>query len=153
MRPQAAKLANLLGSDPSLQPVIAKARDLHALHNLLLRFLPPELARQIRACNRKDDKLVILAATPAIAAKLKLLSESLRKFLLKQGLEVNSVFVRVQPDAELQRHKTPEKKAALSPAGVGALRQLHGRLRDSPAREALKALLDHQVESGSKGKP
>jgi hypothetical protein len=153
MRPRTARLASLLGSDPSLQPVIAKARDLRALHNLLLKFLPPELSRQIRACNRKDDKLVILTATPATAAKLKLLSESLCKFLLQQGMEVKTVSVRVQPDADLQRPRTPTKMASLSPAGVGSLQQLHDRMRDSPARKALKALLDHQVVRENKTKP
>jgi hypothetical protein len=152
MRPQAARLASLLASDPSLQPVIAKARDLRALKSLLLKFLPPELAHQIRACNLKDDKLVVLTATPAIAAKLKLLSESLCKFLLQQGMKVKTVSVRVQPDADFRRDKSPTKRALLSPSGVSSLRDLHGRMDDSPARAALKALLDHELERQSKAK-
>lgn len=148
-----ARLATLLGSDPSLQPVIAKARDLRALHHLLLNFLPPELSRPIRACNLKGDKLVVLTATPATAAKLKLISESLCKFLLQQGMEVKTVSVRVQPDADFQCDKSPTKRALLSPSGVGHLQALHARMRNSPARLALKALLDHEVVRANKPKP
>lgn len=153
MRPQAARLAFLLASDPSLQPVIAKARDLRALKSSLVKFLPPALAQDIRACNLKDDKLVVLTATPAVAAKLKLLSEGLCKFLLQQGMKVNSVFVRVQPDAQFRRDKSPTKRAFLSPSGASHLQELHGRMADSPARSALKALLDHELVRRTRSKP
>ncbi len=64
-----------------MQPVVEKARLINALSKLCFDFLPPGLARLVRAINLndrlKDRQLVLLAASPAAAAKLKLLSEAL----------------------------------------------------------------------------
>jgi len=140
------KVGRLLESDPGLQPVVAKARELSALSRLCFDFLPAELARRIRAVNLKDGRLVILAATPAAAAKLKLLSESLGKYLSEQGAKVNSVSVRVQPGNPGVQEVTFGGGRALSAEAQKALRGLYERLPDSPARRALKTLLDHHLK-------
>jgi len=128
-----------------MQPVVAKALEISALSRLCVEFLPPELARTVRAANFKDGQLVVLAATPAGAAKLKLLAEGLRKFLLEQGAKVKGVSVRVQPEGAAPRETASRKHPELSPQAVNALTDLHHRLSDSPARRALKTLLDHHV--------
>ena len=116
-----------------------------ALARLVVRFLPPALASQVVACHRKGDKVVVFAATPAAAAKVKMTSESLCKFLLQNGLEVNSVSAKVQPAPPERGIAAPQKRAALSPASVSSLQDLYRKLPESPARRALKALLDHQL--------
>ncbi len=143
---QPSKVGRLLASDPGLQPVVAKAREISALSKLCFDFLPSELARLVRAVSLRDRQLVLLAASPAAAAKLKLLSEALRKYLSEQRAEVNSVSVRVQPPEGAVRNVTPRRSAALSASALADLQKLHDRLPDSPARRALKALLDHQVK-------
>jgi hypothetical protein len=140
------KVGRLLESDPDLQPVVAKARELAALSRLCLGFLPTELARRIRAVNLKDGRLVLLAATPAAAAKLKLLSESLGKYLSEQGAKVNSVSVRVQPGNPGVQEVTSGARRELSPEAQKALRELYDKLPESPARRALKTLLDHHLK-------
>jgi hypothetical protein len=140
------KVGRLLDADPGMQPVVAKARELAALSRLCLDFLPVELARRIRAVNLKDGRLVLLAATPAAAAKLKLLSESLGKRLSEQGAKVNSVSVRVQPENAPVEEVTPKPKKGLSRNAENALKELYQRLPDSPARRALKTLLDHHFK-------
>jgi hypothetical protein len=148
------KVGRLLVSDTGLEPVVAKALEINALSKLCVDYLPPELGRQIRAANLKDGQLVILAATPAAAAKLKLVSEGLLLHLSKQRAKVNGVSVRVQPtlggDSDIAPHKTT---ISLSPASVAALQALHHKLRDSPARAALKALLDHYAPEGATPPP
>ncbi|MEK6244880.1 MAG: DciA family protein, partial [Pseudomonadota bacterium] len=98
---QPSKVGSLLASDASLQPVVEKARQISALSKLCFDFLPPGLARLVRAITftdrHADRQLVLLTASPAAAAKLKLLSEALLTYLLQQGAQVNSVSVRVQP--------------------------------------------------------
>ncbi|MGH8705348.1 MAG: DciA family protein [Burkholderiales bacterium] len=140
-----SKVGRLLASDPRLQPLVAKALEIRALSRLCVDFLPPGLARLVRAANLKDGQLVVLAATPAAAAKLKLLSESLCKFLLQQGAKVKAVSVRVQPTmpqpVDFAAHKAPR----LSAAGIASLSALYERLPDSPARRALKALLERHA--------
>jgi len=122
--------------------------EINALSRLCGDFLPPELAQRVRAANLKDGQLVVLAATPAAAAKLRLLSEGLCQFLSKEGAKVNGVSVRVQPgDARETGAGKPARK--LSPQAAGALRRLHHAMADSPAKAALKNLLDHQVKPGA----
>jgi hypothetical protein len=150
---QPSKVGRLLASDAGLQPVIAKARQISALSKLCFDFLPPGLARLVRTISfhdrPADRQLVLLAASPAAAAKLKLLSEALRNYLTEQGAEVNAVYVRVQPD-RVQPSGRPDagtrQPARLSRSALEALRSLHGRLPDSPARAALKTLLDHHLK-------
>ena len=143
---QPSKVGRLLALDAGLQPVIAKAREINALSKLCFDFLPPGLTRLVRAVNLRDRQLILLAASPAAAAKLKLLSESLYKYLREQRAEVNSVSVRVQPGAADAGDAPARHPARLSQSAVNDLQALYLRLRDSPAREALKALLDHQLK-------
>jgi len=148
----------VLASDAGLQPVAEKARLINALSKLCFDFLPPGLARLVRAitCNSRpgDRQLVLLAASPAAAAKLKLLSEALLAYLLQHGAEVNSVSVRVQPGAGPANVTAARQPRRLSHAALDALQALHKQLPDSPARSALKALLDHQLvpENAGTGK-
>jgi len=143
---QPSKVGRLLASDAGLQPVITKAREINALSKLCFDFLPPGLARLIRAVNLRDRQLILLAASPAAAAKLKLLAEPLRTYVLEQGAEVNSVSVRVQPGAAPAVGVPDPQPARLSRGALDALQALYRRLPDSPARAALKTLLDHDVK-------
>jgi hypothetical protein len=147
---QPSKVGSVLASDASLQPVVEKARQINALSKLCFDFLPPGLARLVRAItfnNRLGERqLVLLAASPAAAAKLKLLSEALLTYVLQQGAQVNSVSVRVQPGAGAEPVAAARQPRRLSRTALEALQALHQRLSDSPARKALKTLLDHQLK-------
>ena len=140
------KIGRLLASDTTLQPVVEKALKIGALSRLCLEFLPPELAARTKVANFKDGQLSVHAATPAAAAKLKLLTESLANYLTEQGAEVNSVSVRVQPGTPADSHRATRQPPGVSTAGLEALRALYARLPDSPARSALKTLLDHRLK-------
>jgi len=147
---QPFKVGSLLASEAGLQPVIAKAREISALSKLCFDFLPPGLPRLVRAINfndrPNDRQLVLLAASPAAAAKLKLLSEALRKFLSEQGAEVNSVYVRVQLGTGPESVAAARTAPRLSQPAINALHELYRKLPDSPARRALKTLLDHHLK-------
>ena len=140
----------MLASDTSFQPVVEKARQINALSKLCFDFLPPGLARLVRAItfnDRPNDRqLVLLAASPAAAAKLKLLSEALLTYVTQQGAQVNSVSVRVQPGAGPENVTAARAPRRLSGVALEALRALHQKLPDSPARKALKTLLDHHLK-------
>ena len=146
---QPSKFGRVLASDASLQPVVEKARLINALSKLSFDFLPPGLARLVRAITFNsrpgDRQLVLLAASPAAAAKLKLLSEALLAYLLQHGAEVNSVSVRVQPGSGPDNVTVARQPRRLSRTALETLQALHRKLPDSPARKALKTLLDHQV--------
>jgi hypothetical protein len=140
----------VLASDAGLQPVIAKTREINVLSKLCFDFLPAGLARLVRTISFNDRpgdrQLVLLAASPAAAAKLKLLSEALRQYLSEQRAEVNSVSVRVQPGGNSAPDVAPRQVPRLSVSALGHLEGLYRRLPESDARKALKALLDHQLK-------
>ncbi len=141
------KIGRVLSADGELQPVLAKARDLRALGGLVDGFFPPDLARQVRVANFREGELVIVAANPAAAAKIRLLAPSLSRYLATQRWQVNSVSVRVQPTPP--KRQVPqgkrEKSVQLSTSSVESLRALHARMADSPARRALGELISHHA--------
>jgi hypothetical protein len=143
MRP--LKLDRVLAAEATLQPVLAKTRELRALAGLLEGFLPPDLARQARIVNYRDGEMVLVAASPAAAAKLRLLAPSLVNFFLKQRWQVNSVSIRVQPNAAHSGDAAPRKTAQLSTLTLDRLRKLYNSMAASPARDALGVLLQKRL--------
>lgn len=135
------RIDRLLEDDGEMQPVVAKAREIHALAKLCKEFLPPDLARHLHAANFQGGSLVVLAANSAAAAKLRLLSESLGDFLSKRGAKVNSVSVKVQPAAGENLDAGEGERAKLSPQAFAALSELYDSLAESPARDALRRML------------
>ena len=143
MRP--LKLDRVLAAEATLQPVLAKTRELRALAGLLDGFLPPDLARQARIINYRDGEMVLVGASSAAAAKLRLLAPSLVNFFLKQRLEVNSVSLRVQPNMARGGDAAPRKTAHLSTLTLDRLGKLYNSMTASPARDALGALLQKRL--------
>ena len=143
MRPP--KLDRILAAEATLQPVLAKARDLRALAGLLEGFLPPDLARQARVVNCRDGEIVLAATNPAAAAKLRLLAPSLANFFLKQRSQVNSVSVRVQPTESREPDAAPRKAAQLSTVTLERLGKLYKAMAPSPARDALGVLIKKRL--------
>ena len=141
------RIETLLSTDSEMQPVVAKAREINTLANLCNEFLPPELAAQIRPANLQGDKLVILAANSAAAAKLKLLSGSLSDFLTKRGAKVNSVSVKVQPGETVGTSAPQPDSRRVSDRAFSVLSELYSTLGESPARQALKRLLDGETRA------
>jgi len=145
------KLGRILAAEASLQPVLAKAQELRALAGLLDGYLPPELGRQVRVVNYRDGELVLVAASAATAAKLRLLAPSLVIFFSKQRWQVNSVRLRVQPNTSHKRDAAPQKSAYFSTSTLDSLRKLYNDMRPCPARDALGRLLQKRL-SGKKKK-
>ena len=138
------KLDRILLAEGELQPLMAKARDLRALAGLLDSFLPPDLVGQAAVANFREGELVLFGANAAAAAKLRLLAPSLSGYLSKQHFQVNSVSIRVQPNASRASLVATQKNVRLSTHTINTLRALHDRMRASPAREALGRLLERQ---------
>jgi hypothetical protein len=136
------KLDRLLSAEPTLQPVLAKARELRALAGLVRDFLPPEL--QARVANFREGELVLVAENPAIAAKLRLLAPSLISYLAKQRGQVNSVYIRVQPNTSQRVSAAVQKTAQFSTRTLDSLRDLYDSMTSSPARDALRTLLERR---------
>jgi hypothetical protein len=140
------KIDRILAAEGELQPLLTKAREIRALAGLVDGFLPPDLARQVRVANIREGELVVLAANSSVAAKLKLLAPSLGRYLIGQRLQVNSVSIRVQPSTSRSGGGAPaaaRKSAHFSSNALAALQTLHEGMQDSPARKALRKVLEH----------
>jgi len=139
MRP--LKLDRILAAEPTLQPVLTKAHELRDLAGLLDRYLPPDLARQARVVNFREGEIVLVAASSAAAAKLRLLAPSLVILFVKQRLQVNSVSIRVQPKGTHEGAAATQKTVYLSTLTLERMGKLYKKMSASPAREALGVLL------------
>ena len=95
------RLENLLNPNENggLGEIIRHAQDMGELVQMLQRSLPDDLAASIRAANiRDDDELVVLASSPAWAAKLRFETDRLIAAVRESGTDVKSCTVRVSRD-------------------------------------------------------
>jgi hypothetical protein len=145
------KLDRYLTEHNDLTPIFRKALELSELSKQCARFLPPDLADQLRVVQCKDGRLVLAAPSPALAAKLRLLAPDLAQRLSNLRGEAIVVSIKVQPSISRGTHgatqhhdlTAPRNGPALSPSTLVELRALHDRLPESPAKRALAALLRH----------
>ena len=94
----AKRLENLLNPNDSgdLAGLIRRARDLDRLTRALIDALPEDQAGSILAVNlRENAELVVLAASPAWAARLRFEEELLIDAARATGADVQSCQVRV----------------------------------------------------------
>jgi len=129
--------ALLSGSDgiPALMP---QAWRLLELRQLLASLLPDTLALCCTVANYKHGKLVLFAENNAVAAKLRLLSPTLRDRLSDRGVQVTEMDISVQaPDATQEK---PEKGSRLSGAAVASLADLAAQLPDSPLKQCVSLM-------------
>lgn len=136
------RIDRYLNSGEALQPVIQKAKEISSLSRRCIESLPPALRPHVVGANIRGEVLILLAANPAVAAKLKLLAEPLGDSLMKQGAKVRAVSVRVQPGLGVEFVAPQQKTSRLSPGAIAALRQLSERLGETPAGRALQRLLE-----------
>ena len=130
------------GGIPALMP---QARRLLELRQILASLLPDALARSCTVANYKQGKLVLFAENNAVAAKLKLLSPTIRERFSDRGVQVTEMDIGVQaPEAAQEK---PEKAAKLSGSAVASLAQLAAQLPDSPLKQCVAALVRNDVSS------
>ena len=92
------RLENLLNTndDGGLGDIIRHAQDMGELVQCLQRQLPEETAANIVAANIRDEgELVVLASSPAWAAKLRFEQDALMAAARQSGADVSSCKVRV----------------------------------------------------------
>ena len=92
------RLENLLNpnDDGGLGEIIRHAQDMGELLQCLQQQLPEESAANILSANVRDDgELVVLASSPAWAARIRFEADSLMAAARQSGAEVSSCKVRV----------------------------------------------------------
>lgn len=95
------KLENLLNASQNteLADVVARARDMGALTEALAAALPAEFSDGLVAANvRPDGELVLIARSPAWAARLRYEGDRLRAAAAEAGQHSERISVRVSHD-------------------------------------------------------
>ena len=94
----ADELKNLLNpsNDGDLGRIVRRAREMGELTDVLARALPADDAAGVAAANLRDDgELVIIATTPAWAARLRYETDALLEAARSVGLNAHTCRVRV----------------------------------------------------------
>lgn len=110
-----------------------KARKLDALDRALRQTLPSPLREQVRFANLQDGRLVFLAPSPALAARLRLLQTQILSTARAVGTYASSVTVKVAPP--LPTEIVPDRSKPLSPAAASHLRAAAASTTDPELRE------------------
>lgn len=128
------------GGINSLMP---QAKRLLELRRVLLEALPATLSGLASVANYRNGRVVIFAANSSIAAKLKLLSPTLKEHFARRGLQVTAMEFEVQPEARVAT--APPKVAVLSPSARQALATLYSQLPDSKLKTVVSSINSEKV--------
>lgn len=126
--------------DKQLADLTAAAHAILALDRAFKRLLPGQLGQFCQVACVRDGELVVYAHNSTVAARLKLLGNSLLAPLQRQGHPLRSLRVKVLPTPPKLRKP---KSFALSEAGVSAFDDAARQIRNPVVREAMLALLAH----------
>jgi hypothetical protein len=119
-----------------------QAERLRRLQNMLDAVLPAHLAPGTHIANLKRGKVVIHAASGAVAVKLRQMAPRLAEGFIQQGHEVTGIEVRVQGRSVQQSGNRKKTPAVLGKGAKQSLTSLHAGLDgDSPLSRALTKLL------------
>jgi hypothetical protein len=100
------------------------------------------LARQSRVANLKLGRILIYAATSAVAAKLRQIEPRLVRVFQAEAAEVTGIEFRVQPGRHNRPPETPPKAGIIGDQQKQGLTSLADRLpAGSPLKGALRRLV------------
>ena len=125
-----------------------KARELDALDRALRQTLPSPLREQVRFANLQDGRLVFLAPSPALAARLRLLQAQILSTARAVGTYASSVTVKVAPPSPTET--VPDRSKPLSKAAASHLRAAAASTSDPELRELFLELASVAENSDSK---
>ncbi|WP_321916776.1 MULTISPECIES: DciA family protein [unclassified Paraburkholderia] len=128
-------LAEVLSRTDAFAPLRAGVEQIAAIQRDLNALLPDYLAASVEPGFIKDGTLALFTAHNALAARLRHLEPRLVADLQARGWALNTVRIRVRPQAV--KDPAPPKQARMSPAGAAALQALSETLEASPLQAAL----------------
>jgi hypothetical protein len=131
-------LKAFLASNQELRQLSSKAEQLTALQQHYEAFAPPNLKRNSRILQLRQQEVVIAADNGAVAAKLRQMTSELISLFQARGCEVTGIHIKVQVSS-------PPSVASSEPRVLGkaaqdALNKLDKNLPESPLKTALQRL-------------
>jgi len=136
-------LGAFLGQADGINSLMPQAKRLLELRQVLSETLPQPLAKHTTIANYRQGKLIIYAANAAVAAKLKLLRQTLSNRFLERGLQITAMEIEVQPS--LTPQPRPTKAAVLTDQARQALAELSTQLVESELKSSIVAMAKQDV--------
>ena len=135
-------LARVLRSSGIARNLLSQAQDLQLLLTRVRKHLPPPLEGHCRAALIKKRQLILFADSPAWASRLRYYSRDLKSLLLREGMRVERVSIRVMiSDTPLQQKRPAVKR--LSSDSASLIRQTAEGIGDEDLSAALMRLGRH----------
>jgi hypothetical protein len=137
-------LAEVLSRTDAFAPLRAGVEQIAAIQRDLRALLPDYLAASVEPGFIKDGTLALFTAHNALAARLRHLEPRLVADLQARGWALNSVRIRVRPQAV--KDPAPPKQARMTPTGAAALMALSETLEPSPLQAALAKMAARHIK-------
>ena len=137
-------LAEVLSRTDAFAPLRAGVEQIAAIQRDLNALLPDYLAASVEPGFIKDGTLALFTAHNALAARLRHLEPRLVADLQARGWALNSVRIRVRPQAV--KDPAPAKQARMTPTGAAALMALSETLEPSPLQAALARMAARHIK-------
>jgi hypothetical protein len=134
----------LLNSLTDLEAIRVRAGRIAALQQAYLAAVPRELAQSSTVGYETQGTLVLLAASGAVAARLRHLAPRLLLTIRKQFPEVKAIRTEVQLVRGTRRPPVPIRR--IGATGVRDLRELEACLKDGPLRDAVRRLIRRDAQ-------
>lgn len=143
-RPRTTPLVSFLSQSDALARLQEHAGRLVRLQRKLDAALPAAVSGAARVANFQDGELILHVVSPAMATRLRLSMESLKRALLTAGEAVSTIKVKVRASPFRGNYQAEE----VAPRPIGrngreALQALADGLReDDPLARALRRMVD-----------
>jgi hypothetical protein len=125
---------------PALSGLVAQARLLDLLDHAVRAALPAPLASQCRLVNTRQSRLILLANSPTVAARLRLMRDTLLDHASRvSGRRYDELTVKVGSPAATVA-STPPAGKPLSPLAADHLRRAASFLEDPQLADLLRRL-------------
>jgi hypothetical protein len=131
----------LLNSLTDLEAIRVRTERIAALQQAYFAAVPRELAQSSTVGYETQGTLVLLAASGAVAGRLRHLTPRLLLTIRKQFAEVKAIRIEVQLVRGTRRAATPIRRVGAT--GLRSLMELEAGLADGPLRDALRRLIQH----------
>jgi len=118
-----------------LQSLLAQSRELMRIEAVISRYVDKIF---FSASSFKNNQLVVVTSSAAQATKLRYRQRNLLSALRRDGLHVNQIKIRVQP--EIVADSVPAVERHLSQQNAEHLASSAEHIRDAPLRNALLKL-------------
>ena len=135
-------LTGVLKSSGTVRDLLSQAQDMQRLLTRVRKHLPSPLESHCRAALVKKRQLMLFVDSPAWASRLRYYSRNLKSLLLREGMRVERVSVRVMISDAPQQHKGKAAKK-LSTENASLIRQTAEGIGDEELSAALKRLGSH----------